>query len=110
MGSTYLFSLLELLLLVVALEVETVVAKEVLGAEVSTSYEAISLRMSFTELSFASIQPSLSMCRGGSSLMNCLANTLPIWVTMSADCCTTIDPSCEDNDDADDDNDGWMDG
>ena len=36
-GSTYLFSLLELLLLVVALEVETVVAKEVLGAEVSTS-------------------------------------------------------------------------
>ena len=34
-GSTYLFSLLELLLLVVALVVETVVAKEVLGAEVS---------------------------------------------------------------------------
>jgi hypothetical protein len=35
--------------------------------------------------------------------MNCLSNTLPIWVTMSADCCTTIDPSCEDDDDADDD-------
>ena len=34
--------------------------------------------------------------------MNCLANTLPIWVTMTADCCTTIDPSCEDNDDDDD--------
>ena len=34
--------------------------------------------------------------------MNCLANTLPIWVTMTADCCTTIDPSCEDDDDADD--------
>ena len=36
-GSTYLFILLELLLLVEALELETVVAKEVLGAEVSTS-------------------------------------------------------------------------
>ena len=31
--------------------------------------------------------------------MNCLANTLPIWVTMTADCCTTIDPSCDDEDD-----------
>ena len=41
--------------------------------------------------------------------MNCLANTPPIWVTMSADCCTTIDPSCEEDDDADDgDDDGWM--
>ena len=35
--------------------------------------------------------------------MNCLANTLPIWVTMTADCCTTIDPSCDDEDDDDDD-------
>ena len=33
--------------------------------------------------------------------MNCLANTLPIWVTMSADCCTTIDPSCDDEDEDD---------
>ena len=33
--------------------------------------------------------------------MNCLANTLPIWLTMSADCCTTIDPSCDDEDDDD---------
>jgi hypothetical protein len=33
--------------------------------------------------------------------MNCLANT-PIWVTMSADCCTTIDPSSDDDDDDDD--------
>ena len=33
--------------------------------------------------------------------MNCLANTLPIWVTMTADCCTTIDPSCENDEDDD---------
>ena len=57
MGSTYLFSLLELLYLVVA---EAVVVEEVVGAEVSTSYEAIALRMScFTELSLASIHPSI---------------------------------------------------
>ena len=31
--------------------------------------------------------------------MNCLANTLPIWMTMTADCCTTIDPSCDYDDD-----------
>ena len=80
--------------------VEAVVTEEAVGAEVSTSYEAIALRISFTELSLASIQPSLSMCRGGSSRMNCLANT-PIWVTMSADCCITVDPSCEDDDDDD---------
>ena len=36
-GVNIFFSLLELLLLVVALVVETVVAKEVVGAEVSTS-------------------------------------------------------------------------
>ena len=35
--------------------------------------------------------------------MNCLANTLPIWVMMSADCCITVDPSCDDDDDDDDD-------
>ena len=59
-GSTYLFTLLELLLLVVTLVVETVVAKEVVGAEVSTSYKAISLRMScFTELHLLSIDPAI---------------------------------------------------
>ena len=67
MGSTYLFSLLELLLFVVAeavvaeaVVVEAVVLDEVEAAEVSTSYEAIALRMScFTELSLASIHPSI---------------------------------------------------